>query len=464
MLVHRQGEFVITYPKGYHAGFNMGFNCAESVNFALDSWIDYGRKAKHCRCVRDSVHIDVDKMLKDAEDAVAQPAGVKAAKRAKFMAQDQEAEGDEDVQENGVKERKRAPRKEKQERGEDEEAETPRKKRRTKKDRIDIAGEEGEAVQLQPIPAYMPMPDKRIIDIAQPEHFAPLDLAPPASAAHAGTPQPTGYDTHPALSARPPTIHPPPPDAPQADTSQLPGQASPFTLEPAPAAKKGRPRKSLVTAPAVLYPCLFCPSLNDADRAHVQEPNDFVKAQWRGGKGQPIMAHIRCAQATPEVAILDVDKADGQVEAWITGVNDIVKARWKLVSVFVRQSMAAAVLGVLKQDPRYAVRCESTDAQKCKACDAHNESTGVKVQCTKGKCVQAYHYTCAEQDDKITCNLWQVEQTFKQDEDVEDSPMVTDISLKLELLCPSHNPVRFNSFTGKVVERIQIENVTWTPH
>ena len=40
------------------------------------------------------------------------------------------------------------------------------------------------------------------------------------------------------------------------------------------------------------------------------------------------------------------------------------------------------------------------------------------------------------------CNLWQVEQLFKEDENMEDSPMVTDISLKLELLCPAHNPVR----------------------
>jgi len=51
MLVHNQGEFVITYPRGYHAGFNMGFNCAESVNFALDSWVELGRRAKVCHCV-----------------------------------------------------------------------------------------------------------------------------------------------------------------------------------------------------------------------------------------------------------------------------------------------------------------------------------------------------------------------------------------------------------------------------
>jgi hypothetical protein len=47
------GEFVITYPRGYHAGFNVGFNCAESVNFALESWIDLGRRAQYCKCVGD---------------------------------------------------------------------------------------------------------------------------------------------------------------------------------------------------------------------------------------------------------------------------------------------------------------------------------------------------------------------------------------------------------------------------
>jgi len=52
-LVQHAGEFVITYPRGYHAGFNTGLNCAESVNFALESWLDLGRKARFCRCVSD---------------------------------------------------------------------------------------------------------------------------------------------------------------------------------------------------------------------------------------------------------------------------------------------------------------------------------------------------------------------------------------------------------------------------
>ena len=352
MLVHRQGEFVITYPKGYHAGFNMGFNCAESVNFALDSWIDYGRKAKHCQCVRDSVHIDVDKMLRDAEDAVAQPRGVKAAKRAKYK--DEHEEGEAEEKEGQEKVSRKAPKEKQGEQGEDD---TPRKRRKTKKGKVEIAGEEGEQVVLQPIPAYMPAQHKRTaIELAplQPQHFAPLQFTSPltspfvpAHSSAAPSPAPAVYPNAQLSNLGDPASTPAPAPAP-ATASQTPSAGiqdgppqtvvhpppNPFTLDRAPARKPGRPRKSapLISVPAPVYPCLFCPSLNEADRAFVHEPNAFVKAQWRGGADKPVMAHIRCAQATPEIAIDDVEK-DGKVETWIMGVNDIVKARWKLVSM-----------------------------------------------------------------------------------------------------------------------------------
>ena len=48
------GEFILTYPKGYHSGFNLGFNCAESINFATERWLPLGQVAKHCHCIEDS--------------------------------------------------------------------------------------------------------------------------------------------------------------------------------------------------------------------------------------------------------------------------------------------------------------------------------------------------------------------------------------------------------------------------
>ncbi|ESW19401.1 hypothetical protein PHAVU_006G121800 [Phaseolus vulgaris] len=43
--VQNPGEFIITFPRAYHAGFSHGFNCGEAVNFANDEWFPLGAAA-----------------------------------------------------------------------------------------------------------------------------------------------------------------------------------------------------------------------------------------------------------------------------------------------------------------------------------------------------------------------------------------------------------------------------------
>jgi len=61
--VQHEGEFMITFPRSYHAGFNMGWNIAEAVNFATKRWIGFGRKASWCNCERYTVRFDMDNVV-----------------------------------------------------------------------------------------------------------------------------------------------------------------------------------------------------------------------------------------------------------------------------------------------------------------------------------------------------------------------------------------------------------------
>jgi hypothetical protein len=59
--VQNIGEFIITFPSAYHAGFNHGFNIAEATNFATIKWLEeVSRKVSYCVCRPNSVQIDID--------------------------------------------------------------------------------------------------------------------------------------------------------------------------------------------------------------------------------------------------------------------------------------------------------------------------------------------------------------------------------------------------------------------
>ncbi|XP_023300244.2 probable lysine-specific demethylase 4A [Lucilia cuprina] len=63
-ITQEAGEIMITFPYGYHAGFNHGFNGAESTNFASKRWIEYGKRASICHCHKDMVKISMETFVR----------------------------------------------------------------------------------------------------------------------------------------------------------------------------------------------------------------------------------------------------------------------------------------------------------------------------------------------------------------------------------------------------------------
>ncbi|KAL0036265.1 hypothetical protein WJX79_010709 [Trebouxia sp. C0005] len=69
-VVQHPGDFIINFPGAYHSGFNVGFNCAESTNFATTSWIQNGAVAQFCSCTpgQEPVRLDMGLFLAEAPD------------------------------------------------------------------------------------------------------------------------------------------------------------------------------------------------------------------------------------------------------------------------------------------------------------------------------------------------------------------------------------------------------------
>ena len=81
--IQRPGDIMLTYAGAYHAGFNTGFNCAESANFVAPLWWPQGEKAVHSMCICRPDHVRINlAALRQAVEAFMQRGGEERWSRA----------------------------------------------------------------------------------------------------------------------------------------------------------------------------------------------------------------------------------------------------------------------------------------------------------------------------------------------------------------------------------------------
>ncbi|GAA6035462.1 hypothetical protein JCM8097_000266 [Rhodosporidiobolus ruineniae] len=404
------GEFILTYPKGYHSGFNLGFNCAESINFATERWLPIGKVAKHCLCIDDSVNIDVNIWLREAAKAEALSKGEPwpydddlpssyAAAAAPPAAAGKKRMAIASSSAPAPKKPKPAPPAQQQ-------------------PQFVLAPEARAqlAALLQQHGGILP-PQLEYLNPYIPYLYAPYPSAPPAGPA----PQSMAYRQQQAQEnpyARSSYVYsstaqsgagqarPPQPRAPSmAKSASSSGAARP---SPAPAAIAAPP-PAPAAPPAPAFVCALCPDLSEDGLVRVGEPG---AGGGKKAREAALRAHRVCVMFTPATWI-ETDPQTG--EELVRGYAKIEKARWKL---------------------------------KCQLCV---EPHGTKIQCTKGKCTKAFHVTCALKDDS---GIYM--DAAVPSGDVESGEMVSILDaavdaepskgipnndlISLTVLCRTHNP------------------------
>jgi len=59
-VVLDRGSFLVLFPHAYHFSFSHGFNIVESVNFATQRWVEYGKRFRECVCGKQTPSSKID--------------------------------------------------------------------------------------------------------------------------------------------------------------------------------------------------------------------------------------------------------------------------------------------------------------------------------------------------------------------------------------------------------------------
>ncbi|KAJ7743801.1 JmjC domain, hydroxylase-domain-containing protein [Mycena metata] len=442
-LVQHAGEFVVTFPRGYHAGFNLGLNCAESVNFALDSWLDEGRKAGVCGRVDFSVRIDVDQLLEDRRiDALelTDPAAAAHARAVRDgLIPDGDLEGDGaavlDVEMPAV--------------------DTPAPSATSKGKQKATSTKTLTPSTGTAKPRQTPCKRKPTAPF-EPEDPAPKRVRTMASIACSSAHQQHAHASTSTAGAYVPSSHQP---APPKITLKIAPRSPPPTLTPpAPLRTTANPPLRTTTNPTRTRPRPDLPllplrrALAYGAAARTRPARGVARDRRRDGGGKGVwMAHEGCAMVLPETWVDEVvvsgHGGERRTERVVFGVDGIERARWNL-------------------------KRSTCTTQRAKA-------HGALIQCVKGKCPKAFHINCAragaEEGTGIAYTV--VREVEKEVVLLEPAPPSAhaggaELNLRVlkvihktevEALCAQHNPVFVASRRASKTESLRADVLTLPP-
>lgn len=199
-----------------------------------------------------------------------------------------------------------------------------------------------------------------------------------------------------------------------------------------------------------VYCCALCPDTTPLQLIPIHR-EEVENGDVSGGEKRKRLnqAHLACVRSTPELWIADVwDELKSRSVRKVMGMDGISKDRWNLASQHIHRDQFA--------------HADHFIPQKCSSCtDLNAQKYGSKIQCTKGKCVRAYHVTCAIRDPHVEFQELEVDEWVALEDarsvgTVQEGDMQVDGGVDVkqkakrfervtvvhaQCLCPQHNPV-----------------------
>ncbi|KAH9440902.1 hypothetical protein Pst134EB_029554 [Puccinia striiformis f. sp. tritici] len=409
-VVHLPGEIILTYPYGYHSGFNLGYNCAESVNFANEAWIEKGRKAQACKCIDDAVTINVDAWLREHDDLCRKESDSQERAAQKLRRQQKSEE------------------RKKRQRSDNADGASPQKK--NKKENSSATHPIPEKARGNFVSGLNDLLDPSLSNISPEKPKAPRKSRPKKK---------------PGTDADGNIINSKPSDAPDKTLKRKHSSS-------APGATHSTSKKASSAPPKKVFPCVLCPDPSEDGLVRVVDEVSQLPSEplltTTPAESPPMTADAPSLPKVdfPTTQIGENPESSKTIQPLKTHPSRPKPIKWahRICCMFTPSTW----FEILPTGEEVVKGFEAIEkarwALKCQLC---KEKMGTKVQCTKSqKCAKACHVTCGLKSGAFFLDAKIVKEELSYsllDPPAEGAPPGLDVGQDptLIVLCKQHNPI-----------------------